>query len=276
MAEYPTPTEERVTRPPAIRSDRIEGFLTLLEETEELTAEEGRHLWCAMEVACRHRRVEAMWLLQAIQPILSADTIWAFLESLWPTLPAYIRDTATADPIRQLLHQATVMLLLCMTAEERISALEPAKAKPWYEIREWGRWDQNLGRRAARREEIPPAALHAETTRGSTPFRYTNIADVRDPVVLLTEGCRWWRAELESAGITEDADTGAVVFPDDDVLEAFYAQHFPDDIPDEWSTKDQQKSHGRGCAETAVPAPAIALRENRVSDAAWIAGIQMG
>jgi hypothetical protein len=38
-----------------------------------------------------------------------------------------------------------------------------------------------------------------------------------------------------------------VCFPNDDVLERFYEEFFPNDIPDEWSAADQQKSHGRGC-----------------------------
>ena len=29
-------------------------------------------------------------------------------------------------------------------------------------------------------------------------------------------------------------------------MEEFYEKYFPDDIPDEWSKKDQQKSHGDG------------------------------
>jgi hypothetical protein len=34
---------------------------------------------------------------------------------------------------------------------------------------------------------------------------------------------------------------------DDESKETFYETHFPDDIPDEWSLEDQQKSHGIGC-----------------------------
>jgi len=33
---------------------------------------------------------------------------------------------------------------------------------------------------------------------------------------------------------------------DDDTKEAFYETFFPDDIPDEWSLKDQMQSHGHG------------------------------
>jgi hypothetical protein len=274
IPEYPTPTSERANRI-SVSSDRRAAFVACIHATEELTEREATHLWNALEMATRHSRTEAMWLLQAVQPILSIDTIWTLLESLWPTAPPCVRETSSSDPIHQLLHQAAFIMLMCMTAEERIEALVPQAPTAGYDIREWGRWDVNLDRRAARREEIPPAVLHQGTTRGTTPSRYTNIGDVRDPVPLLGEACRWWKKTLASAGITEDAEAGTIIFPDDDVLEAFYARHFPDDIPDEWSAKDQQKSHGRGCAESASAAPSIVLREERLSDNAWIAGIQL-
>jgi hypothetical protein len=254
-----------------------EPFLKILQETEELTQEEGAHLFTAFHAAIRREsRTEAMWLLQAVQPVLSSDTIWSLLDAQMPLLPPCIHETAGPDPVRQLLHQAATVMLMCMSADERSNALTPQNPDPASYVRDWARWDANIDRRAGRYHEIPAAALHSGTVRGSTPSRYTNIGDVRDPVPLLGEGCRWWRAALASAGITVDEDAGTIEFPNDDVLESFYARHFPDDIPDEWSARDQQKSHGIGCAEKAAAPPTIALRETRLSDTAWIAGIHMG
>ena len=249
-------------------------FFNLLKETEELTQEEGSHLFAAFKGA--DSRTEAIWLLQAIQPVLSADTIWVLIDCLLPLLPPCIRDKASADPIRQLLHQTVAVLLLCMSPEERALALTLQNPDPSSHEHDWARWNANLGRRAGRYHEIPTAALHKSTSRGSIPSRYTNITDIRDPVPLLAEGCRWWRAALSSAGITVDEEACTIAFPDDNTLESFYSRYFPDDIPDEWSTQDQQKSHGRGCSETAQSSPTISLRESRISDAAWIAVIQLG
>lgn len=272
METHPAAADDQRT-PQQLQDPRATPFLKVLQETEELTQEEGAHLFAAFNATNTYE--ETMWLLQAIQPILSADTIWVLIDTLLPLLPPCIRETASPDPTRQLLHQATALMLQCMTTEKRAAALTPQSPDPWSHERDWTRWDAIIGRRAARHYEIPVAALHKGTARGSIPARYTNITDVRDPVPLLGEGCRWWRTALASAGITVDEEAGTVEFPDDDTLESFYARHFPDDIPDEWSTRDQQKSHGRGCAETAAAAPVIALRETRLSDAAWIAGIQL-
>ncbi len=83
----------------------------------------------------------------------------------------------------------------------------------------------------------------------------------------------FWRKALLLHRIEIDDDSDALAFPDDDVIEAFYAAYFPDDIPDEWSAADQQKSHGRGCAETAPPPPFTPVREEPLDYDVWAAGI---
>jgi hypothetical protein len=58
------------------------------------------------------------------------------------------------------------------------------------------------------------------------------------------EGCPFWTRVIEEE----------VPWLDDDRKEAFYDLYFPDDIPDEWSRQDQEKSHGFGCLiNTEVP-----------------------
>ena len=111
---------------------------------------------------------------------------------------------------------------------------------------EWSSWTASVGRRHARLHAIPPEAIHKDTTRGRIAFKYTNIGDLRDPVPQLVDGCQFWQKAIREYGITIDAETEAVVFPDDDRMEHFYDRYFPDDIPDEWSKSDQEKSHGRG------------------------------
>jgi hypothetical protein len=102
---------------------------------------------------------------------------------------------------------------------------------------------QKTGRKA-RLYAIPVEALHAKTTRGSMMYKYTNIQDLREPILLLPTACAFWRRVTAEAGFKVDGDT--VEVPDDEAYEAFYDKYFPDDIPDEWSLADQHKSHGRG------------------------------
>lgn len=220
-----------------------------------------------------HHRIAALWALQAMQPLLSAETIWLAIEALsTPTIRVAIqllKDHASPHPESQLLHQANALIIVCSGQATMLQPPEDIPATAAIEYM-WKKWTPNAGRRAARVHEIPPTALHKETTRGRIPSRYTNIADIRDPVAELPLGCRWWREQTANLGIHLDEE-GALVFPSDDVLETFYERHFPDDIPDEWSAKDQQKSHGRGTAETAPePPPALQIRETPVDQNAWI------
>lgn len=262
------------------RASRSAAFTAALDPAEDLPATEAAEWWISLDAACRQgSRTNAVWLLQAAQPFLSADGIWAALRTaarggLGPTI-ASLERAATADlhPTQQLLAQTNAVLLLCAHGqEERDSFLSTAVAKQGrgFWLTEWTRWNTLVGRRAARIYGIPAEALHAETTRGAMSRRFTNIGDVREPKALLLEGCAYWRAAATAAGITEDDETGAILFPSDDVLESFSDEQFPDDIPDEWSGGDQEKSHGRGCAEAAPPAPPpLCLREEPVSQRVW-------
>lgn len=259
----------------ARRTKRAAAFVTALAAEETLDRQEAANWWISFDSACRqHNRTDALWLLQAIQPLLCADSIWLAIQvairgsATTRAAIAFLRTSATAN---QILCQTNAVLLLCTPTKEReTQTLVKPLDLPSYK-REWATWIADAGRRKARIQEIPKEALHGQTVRGAMPFKYTNIMDVRDPVVLLSEGCRFWQEALETEAITVDEETGAIQFPDDDVLEQFHERYFPDDIPDEWSTADQQKSHGRGCQETAsaiwLPEPRIL--EEPVSSRTW-------
>jgi len=226
----------------------------------------GPPLWTGLYMALRaHSRRTAFWYLQAAAAALCPDTIWLFLQHLAPvTLPPAVTEAlnllqqhATPHPESQLLHQAAALLILF----DPVTAVPqpPPKAPPAaLATRDWESWTAKVGRRAARIHPIPPTALHQATTRGTMSSAYTNIEELRDPLPSLLGGCTFWRQAALSAGALYNADTDQVWFPSDEALEYFYATYFPDDIPDEWSLADQQKSHGVGCAETAPPAPLTA------------------
>ena len=222
-------------------------------------------IWKQIYAAVATKNVRAaLWILQALHPILSSDTIWLAIAALSPAT-TWFHKNATAHTESQILHQANALIAACV---EPAVLPEDAPAIEHY-VRDWGKWSAIVGRRAARIHEIPTEALHRETTRGRIPSKYTNIEEVRDPAAELINGCTWWREQVAAMGIHID-DEGAVVFPSDDVLEAFYDRYFPDDIPDEWSTRDQQKSHGRGCADTApAPSPILVIREEPVDEEFW-------
>jgi len=260
----------------ARRAKRSAAFVASLDPSEQVSLEDAANFWISLDSACRQgSRTDAFWLLQAAQPIFSADAIWSALRiaSRGPIcgVQEIQRAATNPHPIQQLLFQASATLHLCIPSQERAAYVPPRGAQMQRQA-----WTANVGRRKSRLYAIPVEALHANSTRGRIPHKYTNIDDLRDPVQVLSEGCTFWQNTLRSNGIEIDKDTGATVFPDDTALESFYDTYFPDDIPDEWSMEDQLKSHGRGVQETAPPAPVEPpIRETPVSRRAWNCGIHV-
>jgi hypothetical protein len=134
------------------------------------------------------------------------------------------------------------------TCSRVLAAIAKKKKCAAPEVPDWSFWPSLKGRKA-RLQSIPLEALTEDTTRGSMLTKYTNIGDLREPILLLPSACAYWRRVTAAAGFKMIEDD--VEVPEDEAYEAFYDLHFPDDIPDEWSLADQQKSHGRGIKLTA-------------------------
>jgi len=250
----------------------------LAYSTDELPNHESRTWLNHLHHACSNNKPEdAIWYLQAVQPLLCADSIWNAILHIAPSATTSqtvynLRMASDPEPRNQILHQVAAILLLCAQSDEEKCGDMMSESKPSTYIyeRDWGTWTRDQGRRSARRRDIPKEALHKGTTRGAMSSRYTNVDEVRYPVPLFTEGCRFWKEAVAAIGAVEDAETGTIVFPSDEALESAHALWFPDDIPDEWSAADQLKSHGRGCAETAATAPPdIWIREEPLPIHLW-------
>jgi hypothetical protein len=190
--------------------------------------------WASLRAAAQeNKRRLVLRILEESRKFFTDDEIDTALKNQYDSEDVEIRKAL----------QGLAALALC--PPESNTEIEKDTLLPHYR-RTWASWAPLIGTRKGRVYEIPTEALTPTTTRGALSTKYTNIGELRDPVPSLFEGCAWWRSQLEKIGATQDDETGAVVFPNDDVLESFYATHFSDDIPDEWSLEDQQKSHGRG------------------------------
>jgi hypothetical protein len=98
-------------------------------------------------------------------------------------------------------------------------------------------WREKLGRRARRVFPIPHECLYYGTKRGRISNKETTLKTLYSLSDKTLEGCPFWTRVIEEE----------VPWLEDDRKEAFYELYFPDDIPDEWSKQDQEKSHGYGC-----------------------------
>ena len=289
LAKTATATERSRTAPPpqsaraaTRRATRSSAFVASLDPAEQISPDDAAQWWISLDSACRQSAFrDAIWLIQVAQQPISADAIWSALRIASRGGPAtadairLLQTAATPHPASQILHQvAAVLLLCCPTATRETMVAPPALTGLGHYVRDWTSWNAKVGRRAARIHAIPTDALHQGTTRGSMEFKFTNVPDLREPLPILMEGCRWWRETIKAVGAIEDPDTDTLTFPDDDVYEDFMDTYFPDDIPDEWSGPDQQKSHGRGSLEKAPKAPVpISIREEVLEHRDWVQGI---
>lgn len=105
------------------------------------------------------------------------------------------------------------------------------------------RWRALTGRRARREIAIPIDCLYWLTERGRSLTVYET--NEREIMGLLEKPTALWNSTYWDDVATELGGWEAVR-NGDEAREAFYAEQFPDDIPDEWSAADRAKSHGRG------------------------------
>jgi hypothetical protein len=271
------------------RKTRSARFVGSLDAAETMDPSDAACWWIALDSACRQGIYkDAFWLLQTVQPTLSANGIWSALqvasrggEQTAKAITALAHAaTAYPQPTKQILYQAAAVLLLCETTAKREPMLA-VNASPYqygHYQRDWISWNALVSNiRAARLYAIPKEALHAGTTRGALDSKYTNIGELREPMAYLVNACRWWRDTVTVAGLEEDSEQGTLCFSDDDELETFMDTHFGVcDLPDEWPKVEQEKSHGRGCANTTAVSPTpVQVRYEAPERRYWNAAIHV-
>lgn len=106
-------------------------------------------------------------------------------------------------------------------------------------------WAPLLGRRGRRLYPIPHECLYWLTKRGSHTVYDTTEKILRGSLERPDKlwGSTYWDSVADAVGGWE------AIRNDSEVRMAFYDEHFPDDIPDEWSIAEREKSHGRGASQ---------------------------
>lgn len=149
--------------------------------------------------------------------------------------------------------RATACAALCLSREEFLASWaaepQPLLREVAAALKDWGQ----LRPRQRRVYPVPPECLYYFTERGRT----VSVYDSTEKEImgrLEKPGALWGSVYWDSV-----ADWQAVK-TDDAVREAFYAENFPDDCPDEWSKADRAKSHGGGPLQRgAIPTLEIAM-----------------
>jgi hypothetical protein len=219
----------------------------------------------SLDAAIRqHHPVDAVWLLQAAwhRPDFTMDAIWTALKAMvqCPKRQEVMEALMESRDEDERLYQTALVLHFCYRNEERLAPPPCVTEDVWPSFLP--------GSRGSRLFAVPPEALTAATLRGSVGRKYTTIDDLRR-LDFSTASAFWQLAVAEVGGITDEEALNGVVFPSEDVKEAWFERHFPDDIPDEWSAEEQAKSHGRCCGEKALAPFVVEFRREPVSAKAW-------
>jgi hypothetical protein len=99
-------------------------------------------------------------------------------------------------------------------------------------------WEAEIGRKQQRRYTIPSACLYGRCRRGRMKWAESTVSQL-GALEKWFIGCPFWEEAVAEYQLDNK-------WRSDDAREAFYDRYLVDDIPDEWSKAEKQKSHGDG------------------------------
>ena len=174
-------------------------------------------------------------------------TAWRALPSIGADTLSIVATSKHGDSGKELVElcrdvPSLVIAGLCLPRGELEGRLKDTlKASPKEVTDALAEWD-TVPRRLY---EIPFDALYWITARGNTSVYKDTDAQMRGSLERPNRlwGSVYWDSVAEELGGWE------AVRLDSPTREAFYDEHFPRDIPDEWPTTLRAKSHGRGCLQ---------------------------
>ena len=167
---------------------------------------------------------------------------WNFAEwpTAWKILEELAKDSRSVELIRKLSQESEnpfwkpewiwFVRALAMTIAATISRFPEKEPIPVELVGCTANW-KNVRMLDARVFAVPSECLYWFCFRGSLRVNKTTEAELTPGLELAIQGSQFW----------DEVPRGT-----DDEREAFYDTYFTSDIPDEWSIKNRQKSHGFG------------------------------
>ena len=193
---------------------------------------------------------------------------WCLLRNSWSSdawtiLERFVADDPKRACVLKALKEEPYMEKF-LWLSRAAAVLFVSRADEWKEIhwtapsdvqKKMDEWSALEGRRARREMAIKAEAIHIGTERSILSNKETTLTDIRYPFEKMA-GSPFWDSAAEEMGGWEK------ILRNSNVKEAFYRLYFPDDIPDEWSLKDQEKGHGIGLC---MPGADEAVRAEKAS-----------
>jgi len=201
------------------------------------TAGQATTVWRAVRDALRHRNMDRAMVLTAYLVVSHTPSVHNLLTAL-----------GVREEIRTVFHEATPDLAIqaLRLAYASLVCTEPEHSVVSATVERILTTHLPYGR-AGRTFTISAKAC-AEWKVPIPPE-----SDLMGPPAYLRNGTAFWNAVLQTYRV-HITSANEVQCPNDEMLEAFYTAYFPDDIPDEWTAAERQKSHGVPMQERASTA----------------------
>jgi hypothetical protein len=187
-----------------------------------------------LEIRCILRALKQGKALFAWTLLRCREDIWDLLEKVVSAKERYV--LSKLQEIGSWESKAAATLLICDKGTGGWKAV-----RRYVDMGLFTEFSELEGRRARRIFKTRPEAIAYKTGRGEMSRSMTNIQEIREPLTALYGSPYWDR-------VAEDFGGWRPIYKNDEAKETFYDLYFPDDIPDEWSQTDQEKSHGAGLA----------------------------
>jgi hypothetical protein len=188
------------------------------------------------------RKLTESWL---IARGLSAEDQWSLIDRFRSTddlinLINLIKGLDISDCLKRV--ACFTIVSLPRVELDKCFIIPPLRDVPDELIERIDEWDNEESIKLRRQYKVRPEAIAYTCSRSSLPTAESNISYIEENFEAELEASPCWQS------ILEDYQTGGQ-WKSDRYKELFYEAYFPyasDDIPDEWSNADKEKSHGRG------------------------------
>lgn len=194
----------------------------------------------AVEDCLNRGKLNEAWLLGRAMKV---EDQWKILEQL-ASQNKRSDELCMLKELRSCVYEnlAAAYVLVSLDEISWISSQEQIENKIPKEVQEAiDDWQSETSMRKRRAIKPRAEALLYLTERSEQSPYTSSEADIQLGLLEALKKSEYWASVLEHY-MTD----GLTTWKSDEHLESFYETYFPDDIPDEWSLKSREMSHGRG------------------------------
>jgi hypothetical protein len=190
-----------------------------------------------------HIDEERVWILLEWYNENINNTFEAQYKTCFEALKGYEQLLGYKSDEYDIITRCAAVIMMSVSSEKQAASFKPLDQIDKNNLHTLNEWTTSVGYKDRRVYSIPTSCLYGTTLRGTYKWSQNNLTQLYNVEKYLV-GCPFWDEVIATAA--EVDEKGHITWNSDEKMEEFYNTYFPDDVPDEWTKKDQQKSHGDG------------------------------